>query len=150
MTFSPSTGTITASGSGYTAGTYANVAFTTSGNGIGATANIYNSWFSGSITNAGSGYTDTALIAVEFRNPPTTTYTVTVVQRAKLGLSSITGTLQVGATVTGSVHLEQPLQLRHVGADFYTYNNASGTFLDAQQILLVLVELLVLLVQLIL
>ena len=124
-------GTITSSGSGYTAGTYANVAFTTSGNGIDATATFTIPGFVGSITNAGSGYTDTALIAVEFRNPPTTTYTVTVQSRARFGLSSVTGTFAVGNTVTGSVS-GATATVTYVGADFLYANNVSGTFQDAQ------------------
>ena len=49
------TGSITASGSGYTAGTYNNVPFTTTGNGTSATADITIPGFQGSITSAGSG-----------------------------------------------------------------------------------------------
>ena len=99
------TGSITASGSGYTAGTYNNVPFTTTGNGTSATADITIPGFQGSITNAGSGYTDSAVdspYAVTFRNPPTTTYTITVVDRTKLEYSAGSGTFQVGEVVTGS------------------------------------------------
>ena len=100
------TGSITASGSGYTAGTYNNVPFTTTGNGTSATADITIPGFQGSITSAGSGYTDSAVdspYAVTFRNPPTTTYTITVVQRTKLEYSAISnGPFQVGEVVTGS------------------------------------------------
>ena len=128
------TGNVTSSGSGYTAGTYSNVAFTTTGNGTGATATLTIPGFAGVITNGGSGYTDNALVSAEFRNPPTTTYTVTVVQRGKLTLSSITGTVAVGATVTGSTS-GATATVTAVPADFsYVYiNNVSGTFLDAQQ-----------------
>ena len=134
ISISVSPGYVTSSGSGYTAGTYSNVAFTTTGNGTGATATLTIPGFAGVITNGGSGYTDNALVSAEFRNPPTTTYTVTVVQRGKLTLSSITGTVAVGATVTGSTS-GATATVTAVPADFsYVYiNNVSGTFLDAQQ-----------------
>ena len=126
-------GTITASGSGYTAGTYNNVAFTTTGNGIGATANITIPGFSGTITNAGTGYTDTGEtpVSIEFRNPPTTTFTVTVADRARLELSSITGTFAVGNTVTGSVS-NATGTVSFVGADYLYLSNVTGIFQDAQ------------------
>ena len=68
-------GTITSSGSGYTAGTYQNVSFTTTGNGTGATATFTIPGFQGTITTAGTGYTDTGEtpVSIEFRNPPTST-----------------------------------------------------------------------------
>ena len=126
-------GTITASGSGYTAGTYQNVSFTTTGNGTGATATFVIPGFQGTITAAGTGYTDTGEtpVSIEFRNPPTTTFTVTVVQRARLSLSSITGTFAVGNTVTGSVSNANGT-VSFVGADYLYLSGVTGTFQDAQ------------------
>ena len=126
-------GTITSSGSGYTAGTYQNVAFTTTGNGTGATATFTIPGFQGTITTAGTGYTDTGEtpVSIEFRNPPTTTFTVTVVQRGRLSLSSITGTFAVGNTVTGSVS-NATGTVTFVGADYLYLSGISGTFQDAQ------------------
>ena len=125
-------GTITASGSGYTAGTYANVAFT-GGNGQSATATFTVPGFTGTISNAGSGYTD-ATYSVSLRNPPTTTFTVTVVQRDKLDITAISGTFSVGNTVTGSVSGATGTVTAVDPNGAYIYlQNVSGVFLDSQQ-----------------
>jgi len=125
-------GTITASGSGYTAGTYANVAFT-GGSGQSATATFTIPGFTGTISNAGSGYTD-ATYSVALRNPPTTTFTVTVVQRDKLDITAISGTFSVGNTVTGSVSGATGTVTAVDPLGSYIYlNNVTGTFLDSQQ-----------------
>ena len=125
-------GTITASGSGYAAGTYANVAFT-GGSGQSATATFTVPGFTGTISNAGSGYTD-ATYSVSFRNPPTTTFTVTVVQRDKLDITAISGTFSVGNTVTGSVSGATGTVTAVDPNGAYIYlNNVTGTFLDSQQ-----------------
>ena len=96
-------GTVTASGSGYTPGTYTGVSFTGGTPTIAASADFTVPGLQGSITAAGSGYlTASDAYSVTFRNAPTTTYTITVVTRAKLEISSVTGTFAVGNTVTGS------------------------------------------------
>ena len=130
-------GTITAAGSGYTPGTYNNIAFTTTGNGISSTANITIPGFAGTITAAGSAYTDTAVgspVSIEFRNPPTgATKVVTVVQRARLSLSSVTGTFAVGNTVTGSVSTATGTVTFVASDQSYLYlSGVSGTFQDSQ------------------
>jgi hypothetical protein len=127
-------GGITSSGSGYTPGTYANVAFTGGTPTTIATANITIPGFSGAITNGGSGYTD-GTYQVSLRNTPTATYTVTQALRDKLTLSSVTGTFAVGNTVTGSssgatgtvtfVENANPVTFIYVTTN-------SGTFSDAQ------------------
>ena len=119
------TGSITASGSGYTPGTYANVAWTGSASGIGATANFVVPGLSGSITNAGSGYTDSVYGATLYNNVVTTTYTLTVVQRGQLEFSNGSGTFQVGETITGSTSGTTATITAIAGTTLYV-NNASG------------------------
>ena len=123
------TGSITAAGSGYTPGTYSNVSWT-GGGGSGATATFTVPGFTGSITAAGSGYTDNTY-GVEFRNPPTTTFVMTVVSRHKLGISSVSGTFTVGQTATGSVSGATGT-ITFVDANFLYLSGVSGTFTDAQ------------------
>ena len=125
------TGTVTGAGSGYTAGTYQNVAFT-GGNGTSATATFLVPGFQGTITTAGSGYADSAGsgYSASFRNPATTTYTMTVAARSKLSYASVTnGPFQVGETVTGSV--SNATGVVTVVDTLYIYiSNLSGTFQD--------------------
>ena len=127
------TGTVTGAGSGYTAGTYQNVAFT-GGNGTSATATFLVPGFQGTITTAGSGYADSAGsgYSASFRNPATTTYTMTVAARSKLSYASVTnGPFQVGETVTGSV--SNATGVVTVVDTLYIYiSNLSGTFQDSQ------------------
>ena len=124
-------GNITSSGSGYTAGTYNNVAFTGGSPTIVATADFTVPGFSGTITNAGSGYTS-GTYTVTFRNTPTATYTVTVAQRDKLSISGITGTFAVGNTVTGSVS-GASATVTYVASDqSFLYVTAGSSFQDAQ------------------
>ena len=124
-------GNITASGSGYTAGTYNNVAFTGGSPTIVATADFTVPGFSGVITTAGSGYTS-GTYTVTFRNTPTATYTVTVAQRDKLSISGITGTFAVGNTVTGSVS-GASATVTYVASDqSFLYVTAGSSFQDAQ------------------
>ena len=124
-------GNITASGSGYTAGTYNNVAFTGGTPTIVATADFTVPGFSGVITTAGSGYTS-GTYTVTFRNTPTATYTVTVAQRDKLSISGITGTFAVGNTVTGSVS-GASATVTYVASDqSFLYVSAGSSFQDAQ------------------
>jgi len=126
------TGTVTASGSGYTAGSYPNVAFT-GGSGTGATATFVVPGFQGTITAAGSGYADSSGsgYSVNLRNPATTTYTMTVVSRSKLEISSVTGTYQVGETVTGSSSGATGT-VTVVNALYLYVSNVSGVFSDSQ------------------
>ena len=125
-------GNITSSGSGYLAGSYPNVQFTGGSPTTIATGTFVIPGFSGTITNGGSGYTD-GTYQTNFRNVPTATYTVTVVQRDKLNLSNITGgTFAVGNTVTGSVSGATGTVTK-VLTDAVFVNNVTGSFLDAQQ-----------------
>ncbi|ADO99872.1 baseplate wedge initiator [Prochlorococcus phage P-HM2] len=124
-------GNITSSGSGYTAGTYNNVAFTGGSPTIVATADFTVPGFSGTITNAGSGYTSGSY-TVTFRNTPTATYTVTVAQRDKLSISGITGTFAVGNTVTGSVSGASATVTFVASDQSFLYVTAGSSFQDAQ------------------
>ena len=125
-------GNITSSGSGYLAGSYPNVQFTGGAPTTTTTATFVIPGFAGTITNGGSGYTD-GTYQTNFRNVPTATYTVTVVQRDKLNLSNITGgTFAVGNTVTGSVSGATGTVTK-VLTDAVFVNNVTGSFLDAQQ-----------------
>ena len=131
------TGTITTAGSGYAAGTYANVAFTGGNPTVNATATFTVAGFAGTITNAGSGYADGTTAGVELRNPPTTTYVVTVVQRDKLVVSSQSGTFTNGETITGSVSGATATVTRAGTSDdgttqFIYVTGTSGTFQDSQ------------------
>ena len=127
------TGTITAAGSGYTAGSYPNVTFTGGSPDVTATATFTIPGLQGSITAAGSGYLD-GTYAVSLRNTPTATYTVTVAQRDKLIISSVAnGPFQVGETVTGSSSgVTATVTYVDTSNAFIFVNNASGTFSDAQ------------------
>ena len=101
-------GSITSNGSGYTPGTYNNISWTGSASGTGGTASFTIPGLQGVITAGGSGYKDqNTAYSVEFRNAPTTTYTVTVVQRTKFSfIGTITnGPFQVGETVTTNLSL---------------------------------------------
>ena len=120
------TGSITATGSGYTPGTYDNVGWTGSAAGTGGTATFTIPGLQGAITAAGSGYADGTYSNVEFRNPATTTYTITVVQRDKLNLSSVTGTFAVGNTVTSSSGGTGTVTV--VTATYLYISGASGAF----------------------
>ena len=89
----------------------------------------------GSITAAGSGYTNSSTdspYSVTFRNPATTTYTITVANRSKLAYASVTnGPFQVGETVTGSV--SNATGTVTVVDTLYIYiSGLSGTFQDSQ------------------
>ena len=129
-------GTITASGSGYTAGTYTNVSFTGGANStaagfVAATATITIPGFQGAITSAGSGYLDGTYNNVALRNTPTATYTVTQATRDKLSLGSVTGTFAVGNTVTGSVsNVTATVTFVATDQSFIYVTSASGTFQD--------------------
>jgi len=131
-------GTITAAGSGYAAGEYANVAFTGGSPTVNATATFTVAGFAGTITAAGSGYLDGTYAGVELRNPPTTTFVVTVVQRDKLVVSGGNGTAYTdGETVTGSVSGAQGTVTRSGTSDdgtveFIYITTTSGTWQDSQ------------------
>ena len=127
------TGTITAAGSGYTAGTYPNVQFSGGTNPTTiATADFVIPGYAGTITNAGSGYAD-GTYDLTLRNTPTATYTVTVAARDKLTLSGVTGTYAVGNTVTGSTSNAQGT-ITYVASDqsFLYITTTSGTWQDSQ------------------
>ena len=133
------TGSITSNGSGYTPGTYSNVAFTGSANGQGATADFLVPGLGGGITAAGSGYADSgdnphSATLYNDASAVTTTYTLTVVDRAQLGYSSLAGgTFSVGDVVTGTVSGAQgTITAVTTGTDIYL-SNVTGTFQDAQQ-----------------
>ena len=123
------TGNITAAGSGYAAGSYPNTQFS-GGTGTNATATFTISGFAGTITTAGTGYADGTYTAA-LRNPPTTTYTVTVVSRNKLTYSGGSGTFQVGETVTGSVS-GATAAITVIGTGYVYVSTITGTFQDAQ------------------
>ena len=125
-------GNITSAGSGYTSGTYQNVAFTGANPTVTATADFLIPGFNGTITTAGSGYTN-GTYTVNFRNTPTATYAVTVASRDKLAISSVTGTFAVGNTVTGSSSGASGT-VTFVASDqsFLYVTTNSGTFADAQ------------------
>ena len=127
------TGNITSSGSGYTPGIYQNIAFT-GGNGTSATATFTVPGFQGTITTAGSGYADStgSGYSANFRNPPTTTYTMTVVDRSKLEYSGASGSgFSVGETVTGAPSGATGV-VTVVTATYIYVSNLSGTFQDSQ------------------
>jgi len=134
-------GNITSNGSGYAPGTYQNVAWTGSAAGTGGTATFTVPGLGGSITNAGSGYADSnPTIGATLYNDAstvTTTYTLTVVNRAQLGYSSLTGgTFAVGNVVTGSVSGAQGTVTAVIdvaGTGTIYLSNVTGTFQDAQQ-----------------
>ena len=125
-------GTISAAGSGYTAGVYPNVTFTGGSPTVAATATITIPGFAGTITAAGSGYLD-GTYTVSLRNTPTATYTATVGSRTRLGITAGSGTFQVNETVTGSVS-GATATTTYVAADgSYLYvTGGSGTFQDSQ------------------
>ena len=127
------TGNITSTGSGYTPGIYQNIAFT-GGSGTSATATFTVPGFQGTITTAGSGYADStgSGYSANFRNPPTTTYTMTVVDRSKLEYSGASGSgFQVGETVTGGTSNATGV-VTVVTATYIYISNLSGTFQDSQ------------------
>ena len=130
------TGSITATGSGYAPGTYANVAWTGSAAGQGGSATFTIPGLQGVITTAGSNYIDTAETpySITFRNPATTTYTITVVQRTRLGfVGAITnGPFQVGETVTTNGAGNGSGTVTAVGTDYIYLNNVTGTFQGGQ------------------
>ena len=133
------TGNITSNGSGYTPGTYNNVAFTGSASGQGATADFVVPGLGGTISSAGSNYADSGdnPHGVTFYNDAstvTTTYTLTVVDRSQLGFSSLAGgTFAVGDTVTGSVSGTTGVVTAVVGTTIYLSNVTGSGFQDAQQ-----------------
>ena len=120
------TGSITATGSGYTPGTYDNVTWTGSAAGAGGSATFTIPGLQGAITAAGSSYADGTYSNIEFRNPATTTYTMTVVQRNKIDFSSLTGTFAAGNTVTSSSGGSGTVTV--VGPTYLYISGASGTF----------------------
>jgi hypothetical protein len=131
-------GNITSQGSGYAPGTYQNVAWTGSALGTGGTATFTVPGLSGSITNAGSGYADSnPTVGATLYNAAstvTTTYTVTVVNRAQLGFSNLSGgTFAIGNVITGSVSGTQGTISQISGTDLYLSNVTGSGFLDAQQ-----------------
>ena len=133
------TGNITSNGSGYTPGTYQNVAFTGSASGQGATADFVVPGLGGTISAAGSGYADSGdnphgVTLYNDVSTVTTTYTMTVVDRSQLGFSSLAGgTFAVGNTVTGSVSGTTGVVTAIVGTTLYLSNVTGSGFQDAQQ-----------------
>lgn len=127
-------GNITSSGSGYTPGTYTGVQFTGgSATTILASADITIPGFQGVITTAGSGYLDANdAYSVDFRNAPTTTYTITVVNRSKLNISSVSGTFAVGNTVTGSGAGNGQGTVTIVQPTYLYLDNVTGSFAGGQ------------------
>ena len=129
-------GAITATGSGYLPGIYSDISWTGSSAGTNGTATFTVPGLAGAITAGGSGYTAKdgggAYEAITFRNAPTTTYTVTVVQRVKLGFSgTITnGPFQVGETVTTSGAGGGTGTVTVVGTDYIYLSGVTGTFVD--------------------
>ena len=127
------TGNVTSTGSGYTAGSYANVEFTGGSPTVTATATFLVPGFATTISNAGSGYTD-GTYQINLYNTPTQTFTVTVVQRTKLTYTSTSGTFQVGDVVTGSVSGAQgTITIVDPSGAYFYMDNVTGTFLDGQQ-----------------
>tara|TARA_B100001250_G_scaffold95645_1_gene79950 strand:+ start:860 stop:8206 length:7347 start_codon:yes stop_codon:yes gene_type:complete len=99
----PVGGNITAAGSGYVAGTYANVSFT-GGSGTNAAATFTVRGLFGTITG-GSGYTASEYNQIDVVNlNRAATWPVTVAARHKIPCvsSGITGTVNVGDTATGA------------------------------------------------
>ena len=108
------------------------------GAGTGATISVDITSIAGTITAAGSGYADGTYAGVELRNPPTTTFVVTVVQRDKLVVSGGNGTSYTdGETVTGSVSGATGTVTRSGTSDdgtveFIYITTTSGTWQDSQ------------------
>ena len=131
-------GSITSTGSGYTPGTYNNISWTGSASGVGGTASFTIPGLQGVITTGGSGYKDQGTAySIEFRNPPTTTYTVTVVQRTKLGfIGTITnGPFQVGEAITAASQPPNTATFNVVSSGFeynatHHYENTSKEYVD--------------------
>ena len=122
-------GNITSAGSGYTPGTYTGVQFTGGSPTTFASADIVIPGFQGAITAAGSGYLDANdAYSVDFRNAPTTTYALTVVTRAKLEISNVTGTFAVGNTVNGSGSGNGQGTVTLVQPTYLYLNNVTGSF----------------------
>ena len=130
------TGSITATGSGYAPGTYSNVSWTGSAAGQGGSATFVIPGLQGGITTAGSNYIDTGdtPYSITFRNPATTTYTITVAQRTRLGfVGTITnGPFQVGETVTTNGAGSGSGTVTAVGTNYIYLNNVTGTFQGGQ------------------
>ena len=124
-------GTITAAGSGYTAGTFTNVTFTGGSPTVNASATIVIPGFQGAITAGGTNYLDGTYTNVNLRNTPTATYTVTQATRDKLALGTVTGTFAVGNTVTGSSSgVTATVTFVATDQSFLYVTSASGTFSD--------------------
>ena len=140
LTVLPIGGTITSAGSGYVAGTYANVSFTsTTGSGVNAAATFTVRGLFGTIT-AGSGGTAGEYMQIDVvNNNPAATYTVTTVNKLQLPstVSGITGSVTVGATATGATSGATGV-VSYVGAAaagtdsmvFLNFPVTSGTFQD--------------------
>ena len=137
-------GTIAAGGSGYAPGTYSGVQFT---GGSALPGNLASADFTvvglGGNLTGGSGYVDNNYTGVTLRNNPTTTYTVTVVNRLSLSsdVNSLSGTFNVGDTVTGATSGASGVITGTV-IDSTTYNQAvvyfssisGGPFTDGETI----------------
>ena len=134
-------GTISNAGSGYSPGTYVGKSFTGGSASVAATADFTVIGLGGSIT-AGSGYFDGSYTGRLVRNQVTATYTVTVAPRIRVeaDVNTVTGTFNVGDTVTGAGGASGVLT--GVNIESSTYNIAhlyfatvtSGPFADGEAV----------------
>ena len=133
----PITGDINDGGSAYVPGQYQNVPLT-GGSGSGATANITiggNTTLSGSVTNAGSGYTDNIYSNISLRNVATATYTVTTVANPSPlpnSLYQINGVTQQTLTLDKGNTYRFDISDASVSGHPFAFLDGSGNLLDFQ------------------
>ena len=134
-------GTISNAGSGYAPGTYVGKNFTGGSASVTATADFTVIGISGAIT-AGSGYFDGSYTGTLVRNQPTATYTVTVAARIRVeaDVTTVTGTFNIGDTVTGAGGANGVLTGTNIESSNYNIAHlyfatvSSGPFADGEAV----------------